>query len=321
MNIIVLDGFTLNPGDNSWSPIESLHGVNVKIYDRSSEDEIAERCHHADIILTNKTPISAETLSKLPQLKFISVLATGFNIVDIKAAEERNIPVSNVPEYATNAVAQYVFAVLLSLIHRPEQHDFAVKAGEWSRCKDFSFQLFPVMELAGKTMGIIGMGKTGSAVARLAYAFGMQVISYHPSKTASSEADFYRWCSLEEIFSNSDVISLHCPQTEKTTGLINETALNRMKPSALLINAARGALINEQDLADALNSRQIAGAALDVLSMEPPELGNPLLNAQNCLITPHLAWTALEARQRLMQQTRDNIQAFIEGNPVNVIHA
>lgn len=318
MNIVILDGFTLNPGDNSWEMIEQLG--NVTLYDRTPNNLIVERAQSADIILTNKVPITKDTLQQLPKLKFISVLATGFNIIDTVAAKEQNVIVSNVPTYSTNAVAQYVFASLLAFIHQPEKHSILVRQGEWSKSKDFCFWDAPLFELNGKTLGLIGMGKTGNAVAKLANAFGMNVIAYSPSQGNAPDISNFSWCSMKTVFEQSDVVSLHCPQTKDNTAFINYTLLSKMKSSALLINSSRGGLINEADLASALNDGLIAGAILDVLSTEPPSLNNPLLTAKNCQITPHIAWAALEARQRLTKQTCENVKAFLEGEPVNQVN-
>jgi len=318
MKIVVLDGFTLNPGDNPWDDIEALG--ELMVYDRTPNDEIVQRAIGADILLTNKTPITAETIAQLPNLRFISVLATGYNVVNVAAAREQEIPVSNVPVYATDAVAQHVFALLLTLIHQPTLHDQAIRDGQWQSRGDFSFWLSPLSELRGKTFGIIGFGRIGQAVAKLATAFGMKVLAYDCSKQQAAFSEgITRAETIEDIFRLSDVVSLHCPQTASNTGLIGATSLSTMKPSALLINTARGGLINERDLADALKEKRLAGAALDVVSAEPISADNPLLTAPNCLFTPHIAWAAREARHRLMAGTAANIKAFLSGRPINVV--
>jgi glycerate dehydrogenase len=316
VKIVVLDGHTLNPGDNPWDRIAALGELTV--YDRTPVELIVERAARAEIVLTNKTPLDAATLAALPSLQFVSVLATGHNIVDSAAARRRGIVVSNVPEYSTKSVAQLVFALLLSLIHRPERHDQLIRGGEWARCGNFSFWDAPLMELSGKTVGIIGFGRIGQQVAKLAHAFGMVVLA--SGRNPSNIPKPFVWCPPETIFSEVDVISLHCPLTENNAGMVNRERLAMMKPSAYLVNTARGGLVNEQDLAEALNESRIAGAALDVLSVEPPLEDNPLLTAKNCLITPHIAWATREARIRLMRETMINISAFQNGDPINVVN-
>jgi glycerate dehydrogenase len=316
VKIVVLDGYTLNPGDNPWDPIADLGELTV--YDRMSPEQIVERATRAEIVLTNKAPLSAATLAALPSLKFISVLATGHNIVDSAAARRQGIAVSNVPEYSTKSVAQLVFALLLALIHRPERHDQLIRQGEWARRRDFSFWDSPLMELSGKTIGIVGFGRIGQQVAKLADAFGMTVLACTSSPRNIPMP--FDWRPLETIFSEVDVISLHCPLTPQNVGMVNRERLATMKPHALFINTARGGLVNEQDLADALNEGRIAGAALDVLSAEPPLADNPLLTAKKCLITPHIAWATVEARRRLMAETAFNIAAFQRGAPINVVN-
>jgi len=318
MKIVALDGYTLNPGDNPWDSVSRLGQLTV--HDRTAPGEVVERSRGADVLLTNKTPITRETIAALPDLKFISVLATGFNIVDIAAAKERGIPVSNVPVYGTDAVAQYVFAVLLEMIHQPAKHDAAVRDGEWARRQDFSFWLGPISELSGKTLGVVGFGRIGRRTAEIAHAFGMKVLAHDVSQTNAPNWEPFRWADLDELFQSSDVVTLHCPQTDSNKGFVNAELLAKMKPTARLINAARGTLVNESDLAAALNAGKLAGACLDVVSIEPIRPDNPVLQAKNCLLTPHLAWAAVEARRRLMQTTADNIAAFQSGKPIHVVN-
>lgn len=314
MKIVVLDGYTLNPGDNSWAALEELG--DVRIFDRSTSAEIRERVVDADILLTNKTPLNQNTLCGAPHLKFISVLATGYNIVDIVAARQQGVVVSNVPDYGTNTVAQFVMALLLELCHRVGDHSTSVRGGAWSASKDFSFWSSPQIELYGKTMGIVGFGRIGRRVAALAEAFGMRVI-YNSRKPHPDMPEQYR--TFEELFREADVVSLHCALTPQNTGMVNRSLLESMKRSAFLINTARGGLINEDDLAAVLNTGEIAGAALDVLSSEPPSARNPLISVRNCIITPHIAWAALEARKRIMSTTVHNVRSFLAGTPVNVV--
>jgi glycerate dehydrogenase len=318
MRIVVLDGYTVNPGDNPWDRVAALGEMTV--YDRTPVEEIVSRAAGADIVLTNKTSLGEEALAKLPHLKFISVLATGYNVVDLQAARRHGIPVSNVPEYSTPAVAQHVFACLLAWFHRVELHDGLVHDGEWTRSRDFCFWKVSPAELAGKRMGIVGFGRIGRRVGELAHAFGMDVLACSRSRGKAPGYRPFEWRTLDQVFAESDVVSLHCPQTADNAGVVNRELLGRMKPTALFVNMARGGLVNEMDLADALNEGRIAGAVLDVLTKEPPGEDNPLLRARNCLITPHMAWAALEARRRLMGITADNIAAFIAGSPVNVVN-
>jgi glycerate dehydrogenase len=271
-------------------------------------------------VLTNKTPLNADTLQRLPGLKLISVLATGFNVVDVDAARELEITVSNVPVYGTDTVAQHVMAVLLTHCHNPVLHDQAVRAGEWQTSGDFCFWKSPLIELAGKRMGIIGFGRIGLRVGQLANALGMEVAAFDVKQDDPPSYQPFKWSTIEEIFAESDVVSLHCPQTADNEGMVNRTLLRKMKSTAFFINAARGGLIVEQDLAHALNEGWIAGAALDVFSVEPPDRDNPLLTAQNCLITPHIAWATVEARRRLMAVTAQNVAAYANGKPINVVN-
>ena len=317
MKIVVLDGFTLNPGDLSWEGIEKLG--DITIYDRTTPEEIVNRACECEIILTNKTPLNMETLEKLPKLKYIGVLATGYNVVDVKVANELGIIVTNTPAYGTMAVAQFVFALLLEICHHVGKHNEVVKQGDWSNCKDFSFWNYPLIELAGKTMGIIGMGRIGMASATIALAFGMNILAYNPSKNKSLESDSFKYVELDKLYELADVVNLHCPLNETTSGMINKESISKMKDGVIIINTSRGPLIVEQDLADALNSGKVAGAAVDVMSQEPAQENNPLMLAENCIITPHIAWAPKESRQRLMNIAVDNLVQFIGKKPINVV--
>lgn len=312
--IVVLDGYALNPGDNPWSSLEELG--EVQVFERSTPEEILVRAADADVVLTNKAPLPGGVLEKLPRLKFVSVLATGYNVVDVAAARRLGITVSNVPDYGTNTVAQYVMALLLELCHHVGAHAQAVREGAWTNSADWTFWRTPQVELYGRTMGIVGFGRIGRRVAALAEAFGMRVIynSREPYEDVAQE-----WRPLDALFAEADVVSLHCVLTPQNTGMIDAELLGRMKSSAMLINTARGALVNERELAEALERGTIAGAAVDVLSSEPPGAENPLLRAKNCLVTPHMAWAALEARQRIMEATVENVRAFLAGAPRNVV--
>ena len=319
MKIVVLDGYTLNPGDNPWTGVERLGELTV--YDRSSAEQIADRSRDAEILLTNKTPVSAETIAASPKLKCICVLATGFNIVDIDAARQRSIPVCNIPVYGTDSVAQHTFALILELCHHVGLHAESVKAGDWISCPDFCYWKTPLIELAGKTMGIVGFGRIGRRVGELAHAFGMHVLAADEMRLEQPGYQPFARKSVPELFAEADVISLHCPQTERNAGFVNRELLKATKKGALFINDSRGGLMNERDLADALNSGQLGGAAVDVIATEPMRPDNPLLKAKNCLITPHIAWATLAARKRLMQMTTENIIAFQKGQPSNVVNA
>lgn len=317
MNITVLDGHTLNPGDNPWTEIEALG--NLTVHDRTPVDEILSRAMDADIILTNKCPLSAETLAQLPKVKFIAVLATGYNIIDTGYCSEKGIPVSNVPIYSTDAVAEFVFSLILDFFKRPALHSTLSHEGAWESSGDFCFWQNPhFKELAGKTLGVIGFGRIGQRTAELGAAFKMNILGHSRSRSAETSFPF-EWASIAEILEKSDVVSLHCPLTPETHGLISAAAIGKMKPTAFLVNTARGPLIDEQALADALNSGRIAGAACDVVSAEPILPGNPLLRAKNLTLTPHIAWAAIEARQRLMAITAGNIRAFQAGSPINLV--
>ncbi|NLW49566.1 MAG: D-2-hydroxyacid dehydrogenase [Candidatus Brocadiaceae bacterium] len=318
MRIVVLDGHALNPGDNPWTDLEAFGDLTV--HDRVAEDEIVDRAAGAAIVLTNKTPLTGPTLARLPELRFVSVLATGYNVVDVQAARARGIPVSNVPVYGTDSVAQFVFALLLEHCHHVALHDQQVHAGRWAACKDFCFWSTPLVELAGKTMGVVGFGRIGRRVGELAHAFGMAVWAHDAAPGEAPPYGPFAWKGLDELFAGADVVSLHCPQTPDNAGMVDARLLGLMKPGAFLINTARGGLVNEADLAAALNDGRIAGAAVDVVSTEPIRPDNPLLGARNCLVTPHIAWASLAARRRLMRTTVENVRAFITGRPINVVN-
>ena len=317
MKIAVLDGFTLNPGDNPWTGLEALG--EVEVYDRTSPGELVERAKDTDILVINKVRITEEGLQQLPNVKFITVTATGFDCVDSAAAKRHGVPVSNVPVYGTDSVAQHVFALLLHILHRIDVHDAAVHNGEWAQCGDFCFWKLPLTELTGKQMGIVGHGRIGRRVGELAHAFGMKVLAHSRRHVDPPDYADFAWAELPELVTKSDVISLHCPLTEATRGLINRELLRRCRPTAVLLNASRGPLVVEQDLADALSAGALRAAGVDVVSSEPIASDNPLLNAPNCFITPHQAWATLDARRRLMQVTVDNVTAFLSGRPQNVV--
>ncbi len=318
MKIVILDGYTENPGDLSWKGFEKLGDLTV--YDRTSPEHIISRIGDAEVVYTNKTPISKETIQACPGMKFIGVLATGYNVVDTAAAKNAGIIVSNIPTYGTNAVAQYVFALLLELCHYVGEHSDCVKAGEWTNNKDWCFWNHPLVELAGKTMGIIGFGRIGQLTGSIAAAFGMKVLAYDEYPNPNLKLDNCRYASLDEVLSGSDVISLHCPLFPSTEGMINKDTIAKMKDGVKIINTSRGPLIVEEDLRDALNSGKVGGAAVDVVSSEPIKMDNPLLSAKNMIITPHIAWAPKESRQRLMDIAVDNLKAFVEGAPINVVN-
>jgi glycerate dehydrogenase len=318
MKIVVLDGYTLNPGDLTWEGFEKL-GEFI-CYDRTPRELIFERAKDAEIVITNKTPLNEDILKQLPFCKYIGVLATGYDVVDINYAKERGIPVCNIPTYGTTAVAQYVFALLLELCHNVKHHSDTVKQGKWSKQKDFCYWDFPLVELSGKTMGFIGFGRIGRQTAKIAEAMGMKIIAHDKFRGDVSEFNDFKWVELHELFKTADVISLHCPLFPETEGLINAENLAKMKKTAFLINTSRGKLIIDKDLAHALNSDKIAGAAVDVVSQEPPTEGNPLFTAKNCIVTPHIAWATKEARQRLMDIAVDNLKTFLEGDLINVVN-
>ena len=317
MKLVVLDGYCLNPGDLSWDALRRFG--EVAVFDRTRPDQVAESAAGAEIVLTNKTPMPGAVLAQLPALRYIGVLATGYNIVDVEAANARGIVVTNIPTYGTASVAQFVFALLLELCHNVRLHADAVRAGEWSRNADWSFWKSPLVELEGKTMGVIGFGRIGRSVGRIADAMGMRVIANDTYRGDPPAYAGFRWAERDELLRESDVVSLHSPLTPETAGMIHAGTIALMKPSAFLINTSRGPLVVDQDLADALNAGRLAGAGLDVLSVEPPAEANPLLAARNCLVTPHIAWATREARERLMDAVAANISAWISGNPRNVI--
>jgi glycerate dehydrogenase len=317
--IVILDGATLNPGDNPWTAVEQLG--NVTLHANSEPDEIIQRLSEADIAITNKVRLTAEIIEQLPNLKFISVSATGHDCVDSAAAAKRGIPVANVPTYGTPSVAQFTFALLLELCHRVALHDEAVRAGEWQSCGSFSFWKTPQIELHGLTLGVIGFGRIGQQVARIGSAFGMRILAASRHRQALPDDLSFEWATTEEIAERADVVSLHCSLNENSTGMINRDFLSRMKPSAFLLNTSRGPLIDEAALAEALNAGEQAGAAVDVASVEPITDDNPLLTARNCLITPHMAWSSLAARRRMMEITADNIRHFLAGTPNNIVNS
>lgn len=316
MKIVCLDGYTSNPGDISWAPVEQFGELTV--YDRTDPEDTAERCMDADIVITNKTVMTREIMSALPKLKFITFLATGTNSVDLKSAADLGIVVSNAPDYSTVTVAQTTFALLLELCINVGVHSQIVKSGEWTRSKHFSFQNTPLFELYVKTLGIIGYGAIGHEVRKIAKAFGMNILIH--SRTRKPDIEDSEWCSLEELLANSDVVTIHCPLTESNAKMINKDTIALMKDGAFLINTARGGLLDEQAVADALNSEKLAGVAVDVLSQEPPVDPNPLITAKNCFITPHIAWATKDARTRLIQIQGDNIKAFLDGKPINKVN-
>ena len=314
MKIVVLDGYGLNPGDLSWSAWEALG--ELKVYDRTSPSELLERSAGAEVLVTNKTLITANDMVSLPELKYIGVLATGYNVVDIDAAKARGIVVTNIPAYSTSSVAQMVFAHVLNITQRVGYYANENVQGRWTNNADFCYWDTNLVELDGKKMGIVGYGNIGKATARIALAFGMEVLAY-TSKEQKDLPQGIKKATLDELFTESDVVSLHCPLTPETKELVNAERLKTMKPSAILINTGRGPLVNEQDLADALNEGRIAGAGLDVLSVEPSVANNPLLSAKNCFITPHIAWATKEARTRLMDIAINNLRSYQEGNIIN----
>ena len=319
MKIVVLDGYTLNPGDLSWSGMEKFGELTV--HDRTPAEQIAERIAGAEIVFTNKTPLTREHFAANPQLRFVGVLATGYNVVDIAAAKERKIPVCNIPTYGTMAVAQFAAALMLELCHRIGRHADSVKDGEWSRGSDFCYWLNPLIELDGKTLGIVGFGRIGQAFGKIAQAFGMKILAVDEYPNKSLESETLRYTTLEDLYANADVISLHCPLFDNNKGMVNKDSIAKMKPGVLILNTSRGPLINEADLAAALTAGRVGGAAVDVLSSEPPSLANPLLSAPNCIVTPHIAWATKEARSRLMDIAVDNLGAFLGGKAQNVVNA
>lgn len=313
MKICILDGYSLNPGDLDWSPVERLG--DVTLFDRTPADKIVERTADADIVLTNKVPFSADTLRQLPRLRFICVLATGYNIIDTEAAARQGVVVANIPAYSTMSVAQMAFAHILNITNHVASYAREVADGKWTNCPDFCFWDSALTELAGKTMGIVGLGNTGMATARIAIAMGMKVVAL-TSKSADTLPEGITPAPLDDVLASADVVSLHCPLTPSTRHLINAASIAKMKPSAILINTGRGPLVDEQAVADALNGGRLAAFGADVLSQEPPRGDNPLLSARNCFLTPHIAWATLEARTRLMSTATENVRQFIAGEPV-----
>jgi glycerate dehydrogenase len=318
MKIVILDGYTLNPGDLSWEGLRKLG--DLTIHDRTAPADVVSRSKDAEIVFTNKTPVNAAALEQLPKLKYIGVLATGYNIVDVDAAKKLGIIVANVPGYGTSSVVQMTFALLLELTLHVQRHSDSVRDGKWSRSADFCFWDFPLVELAGKTIGIIGMGHIGGKVADVATAFDMKVIGNSRTRTDQSHRKNFRWAEIPDLLAASDVVSIHCPLFPETRGLINKENLALMKKTAFLLNTSRGPIVVDEDLADALNRELIAGAGIDVLSTEPPPAGNPLFTAKNCIITPHISWATKEARARLMDIAVANLEAFLADKPVNIVN-
>ncbi len=317
MKIVILDAYTENPGDLSWADFSGLGELTV--YDRTAPEDIVDRIGNAEIVLTNKTPITAETLEACPGIKYIGVLATGYNVVNISACRERGIPVTNTPNYGAAGVAQYAMALLLEICGHVGHHNEAVHSGRWESCSDFCFWDRPIIELAGKTMGIIGLGTIGMHMARMANAMGMRVIAHSRSEREEGKT-LARYVSLDELFEESDIISLHCPLFPETAEIINKSNIEKMKKGVIIINNGRGGLVNEEDLAEALRSGKVAAAGLDVVSTEPIKGDNPLLKAPNCIITPHISWAARESRQRLMDIALANLKAYIRGESQNVVN-
>ena len=318
MKIVVLDGYTENPGDLSWSGFEALGELTC--YDRTPAAEAVARIGNAELVITNKTPITRAVIEACPNMKYVGVLATGYNVVDVAAAKEHGIVVTNIPTYGTDSVAQFAFAMLLEICHHVQHHSDAVHEGRWEHNKDWCFWDYPLIELAGKTMGIIGYGRIGQATGRLAQAFGMKVLANDTVQNPALENENCRYAEREELFRESDVIALHCPLFPDTEGIINRDTIAKMKAGVIILNNSRGPLIVEQDLADALNSGKVAAAAVDVVSTEPIHGDNPLLSAKNCLITPHISWAPKESRERLMNIAVENLRAFLAGKPVNVVN-
>lgn len=318
MKIVILDGYTENPGDLSWEGFEKLGELTV--YDRTGEKEILDRIRDAQIVITNKTPLSEQTINACDKLQYIGILATGYNVVDIEAAKKRNIPVTNIPTYGTAAVAQFAFALLLEICHHVWHHSETVHAGKWTRNPDFCYWDYPLIELDGKTMGIIGFGRIGQNVGRIANAMGMKVLAFDAYQNPDLENDMCRYADLDQLLSESDVISLHAPLFPETEGIINKDNIAKMKDGVIILNNSRGPLIVEEDLKEALESGKVAAAGLDVVSSEPIKADNPLIGVKNCIITPHISWAPKESRQRLMNIAVSNLEAFLNGEPVNVVN-
>ncbi len=318
MKIVVLDGYTLNPGDISWDGFKSL-GEFV-CYDRTPGDKILEHIADADVVITNKTPITRETLQAKPGIKYIGVLATGYNVVDFKYAGEKGIPVTNIPTYGTTAVSQYVFALLLEICHHVGHHAGTVKEGRWCKSEDFCYWDYPLIELAGKTMGVVGFGRIGRNTAKIAVAFGMKVLAFDEQVNKSIETGDIKYASLEDVLSGSDVISLHVPLFDSTKEMINSASIAKMKDGVIIVNTSRGPLVSEVDMAEALDSGKVYAYAADVVSVEPISADNPLPKQPNCLITPHIAWAPKAARERLMSVAVENLAAFVRKTPINVVN-
>lgn len=318
MKIVVLDGYTLNPGDLTWEGLEEIGELTV--YDRTPQEQIVKRIGDAEAVFTNKTPLTKETLAQAPNLKFVGVLATGYNVVDIEAAKNNGIAVANIPTYGTTAVAQFVFALLLEMCHHVWVHHQAVKAGEWTNNQDWSFWKYPLIELAGKTIGIVGYGRIGQATGKIARSFGMSVLAYDQAKNKELENETMKYVELDTLLAKSDVISLHLPLFPNTEGIINKDTIARMKQGVMIINTSRGPLVVEEELKEALNSGQVSGYAADVVSTEPIKMDNPLLAAKNTILTPHIAWAPKESRARLLKIAIDNLKAFQAGRPTNIVN-
>ena len=318
MKIVILDSYTENPGDLSWDGIARLGELTG--YDRTAAEDVIRRIGDAEVVFTNKAPITREVIDACPSIRFISVLATGYNCVDYVYAKEKGIPVTNIPAYGTDSVGQFAIALLLEICHHIGHHSDTVHAGKWTNSPDFCYWDYPLIELAGKTMGIIGFGRIGQVVGRVAKALGMKVLAFSRSESESGKAIADAYVDLDTLLRESDVVSLHCPLFPETEGIINRDTIAKMKDGAILINNSRGQLVVEQELADALNSGKLAAAGLDVVSVEPIRADNPLLSAKNCIITPHISWAAKEARERIMQMAEKNLQAYLDGAPINVVN-
>ena len=318
LKFVVLDSYALNPGDLSWEWLENLGECDI--YDRTPADKILERCIGADIVITNKTPLTKETLSQLSNLKYIALESTGYNVVDCEYAKSMGVPVSNIPSYSTSAVAQLTFSLILEITNAVGIHSESVRNGDWANCPDFCYWKTPLTELCGKTLGIVGFGQIGQAVADIAEAFKMNIVAVSGHETDQSHRKNFSWVDIDTLAKLSDIISFHCPLTEKTTGLVNEDFISKCKDGAIIINTSRGPVVNDQALADALDSGKLRGAGLDVLTVEPPKADNPLLSAKNCFITPHIAWAGFETRERLMNILEENVKAYLNGNPQNVVN-
>jgi len=317
MKIVVLSGYTLNPGDLSWDPLRRLGELTV--YERTPDDRILQHIADAEVVFTNKVPMTREILQSAKGLRYIGELATGYDTIDVGAARELGIAVTNIPSYGTPAVSQMAIALLLEMCNHVGAHSEEVGTGAWTRCLDYCFWSYPIVELAGKTMGIIGLGRIGLATARIAMALGMDVLAYDQSENAELESESLRYVALDQLLAEAHVISLHCPLTEKTQGIIRAGTIARMRDGVMIVNTARGALVAEKDLAEALNSGKVRGAALDVLAVEPPIVDNPLFSAKNCIITPHIAWASKESRERLLSIAVENLEKFLAGEPVNLV--